>query len=112
MKQKALFVALSQKARDKEILILEDLKLKEPKTKEAATILKSLSKIKGFEKLAGKKKNSLFLLPKKNEEISRSFRNLPNAETIETRNLNLLDVLNYKYLVFPKESVKSLPGAK
>lgn len=56
MKRKALFVALSQKARDNEILILDDWKLKTPKTKEASAIMKSLSKIKGFEKLLTKKR--------------------------------------------------------
>ncbi len=109
MKRKALLVALSQKTRDKEILILDDLKLTTPKTKEAATILKTLSGIKGFEKLSGKKKNtSLFLLAGKNEELKRAFRNLPSSDIAEARNLNLLDVLNYKYLIFPKEALKNL----
>ncbi len=109
MKRKALLVALSQKTRDKEILILDDLKLTTPKTKEAATILKTLSGIKGFEKLSGKKKNtSLFLSAGKNEELKRAFRNLPSSDIAEARNLNLLDVLNYKYLVFPKETLKNL----
>jgi large subunit ribosomal protein L4 len=108
MKRKALLVALSQKTRDKEILILDDLKLTAPKTKEAATILKTLSGIKGFEKLSGKKKNiSLFLLAGKNEELKRAFRNLPSSDIAEARNLNLLDVLNYKYLILPKEVIKS-----
>ncbi len=107
MKRKALLVALSQKVRDNEILILDDLKLKAPKTKEAAAILKSLSKIKGFEKMISKKGNaSLFLLPEKKEEISRSFRNLPNADIAAVSNLNLLDVLKYKYIIFPKDLIK------
>lgn len=106
MKKKALLVTLSQKARDNEILILDDLKLKAPKTKEAAIVFKSLSKIKGFEKISGKKKNSIFLTPKKDESIARALRNLPNINISETRNLNLLDVLNHKYLILPKESLK------
>ncbi len=106
MKKKALLVALSQKARDKEILILDNLNLEAPKTKEAAAILKSFSKIKGFEKMAGKKKNSLFLLPKKEEKINRAFRNLSGADASEARNLNVLDVLNYKYLIFFKSSLE------
>ncbi len=107
MKRKAILTALSQKARDGELLILDDLKMASPKTKEAAGILKNLGGIKGFEKMAGKKKNSLFLLPGKNEGLARSFRNLPNANTALARNLNLLDILNYKYLIFPKELLKN-----
>lgn len=107
MKRKALLVALSQKARDNEILILDDLKLKAPKTKEAASVLKSLSKIKGFEKLAGKKQNAaLILIKEKNEQLKRGFRNLPGVLFNEARNLNLLDALTYKYLIFPKSSLE------
>jgi len=106
MKQKALLVALSQKARDHEILILDDLKLKSAKTKEAASVLKSLSKIKGFEKLAGKKNTALILIKDKNEQLKRGFRNLAGVLLNEARNLNLLDALTYKYLIFPKSSLE------
>lgn len=106
MRRKALLVALSQKARDNEILILDDFKLKTSKTKEAAVIFKSLAKIKGFEKIESKKKNSLFLAPKKDEIIARALRNLPNINLTETRNLNLLDILTHNYLILPKESLK------
>ncbi len=107
MKKKALLTVLSQKLRDNEILVLEDLKIKIPKTKESANILTALAKIKGFEKMTNKKNNiSLFLLPEKNKEIVRSFRNLPNADIASVSNLNLLDVLKYKYIVFPKDLIK------
>jgi len=116
MKRKALLVALSQKVRDNEILILDDLKLKAPKTKEAATILKSLSKIKGFEKLTGKKNTALVLISakggEKNEQLKRAFYNLPGILLGETRNLNLLDTLTYKYLIFPKESLNIFKSAE
>ncbi len=107
MKRKAILVALSQKAKDNEILILDDLKLKNPKTKEAASILKNLSKIKGFEKLSGKKNSALILIKEKNETLKRSFRNLPGVLLSEARNLNLLDTLTYKYLIFPKSSLEA-----
>ncbi len=106
MKRKALLVALSQKARDNEILILDDLKLKAAKTKEAATVLKSLSKIKGFEKLAGKNNSVVILIKDKSDQLKRSFRNLSGVLFNETRNLNLLDILTYKYLIFTKPSLE------
>lgn len=106
MKRKALLVALSQKARDHEILILDDLKLKNPKTKEAAIVLKSLSKIKGFEKLTGKKNTALILIKDKNEQLKRSFRNLAGVLFNEVRNLNLLDALTYKYIILSKSSLE------
>ena len=108
MNKKAIFTALSQKLRDNEILFLDKIVLGRTKTKDAAEILKSVSKIKGFEKLAAKRKNkALLALPKKDAEAIRSFRNIPGMEIFETRNLNVLDLLTYKYLIIsnPKESL-------
>jgi len=109
MRRKALLTAISQKLRDGEILILDELKIKTPKTKESANIMKALAKIKGFEKMTAKKGSaSLFLLPEKHGDIIRSFRNLPNADIAAAPNLNLLDILKYKYIVFPKDLIKKM----
>lgn len=110
MKKKAFLIALSQKLRDNEILFLDKINLTQPKTKEANTILKTLSKIKGFEKLTAKKKNKAILaLPKKDAEILRSFRNIPGMNISELKNLNVLDLLTYKYLIItnPNEKIFS-----
>jgi large subunit ribosomal protein L4 len=109
MKKKALCVALSQKAKDKEILVLDDLKLEEAKTQKASEIISNLSKIKGFEKLITKRKNRALILTKqKKEDLKRAFNNLPGVSIAESRNLNPLDVLTYKYLVFTKDSLNFL----
>ncbi len=108
MNRKAIFTALSRKLRDNEILFLDKIILVRPKTKDASEILKTISKIKGFEKLATKKKNrALLALPKKDSDTVKSFRNIPGMEISETRNLNVLDLLTYKYLIMsnPKESL-------
>lgn len=107
-KKKAFYTALSQKLRDNEILFLDNINLSRPKTKEAAGALNSLSQIGGFEKIKNKTKNKAILaLSKKNSDISRSFRNIAGMNIAEARNLNILDVLNYKYLIIenPKESL-------
>jgi large subunit ribosomal protein L4 len=78
-------------------MVLDDLKLKNAKTKEAAGIIKAL----------GLKGAALFLTDKKNEGISRGFRNLSGASAGEARNLNLLDVLGKKYIVLTKNLVKN-----
>lgn len=108
MKKKAFYTVLSQKLRDNEIVFLDNINLAKPKTKEATGVLISLSKIAGFEKMKGKKKNkAIIALNKKDSSISQSFRNIPGMQILEARNLNILDVLNYKYLVVanPEESV-------
>jgi len=109
MKKKALFVTLSQKVRDGEILIIDDLKLGTPKTKEANNIILNLSKIEGFEKLGTKKKNRAeFLVIEKNKDLKQALKNLPGILLEESRNLNPLDVLTYKYLIFTQDAVKSI----
>ncbi len=108
MKRKALFTVLSQKARDHEILLLDDLKLSEPKTKKAATLIKQLRAVKGFERLGTKGSRALVLEAQKNTILERAMRNLPYLEVMEARQINPLELLNRKYLVVPKESVEAI----
>ncbi|MBI3633415.1 MAG: 50S ribosomal protein L4 [Candidatus Vogelbacteria bacterium] len=111
MKAKALFTILSAKAKDGEILFVNDLGLKAIKTKNAAEVLSSLSKISGFEKLAYKTgKRALILTPGVDSKIVKSFRNIGSSFVDEVRNLNPIDALKYKYLVMvsPEESVSVL----
>ncbi|MFC1757067.1 50S ribosomal protein L4 [Patescibacteria group bacterium] len=115
MKKKALCAVLSQKLRDGEILILDSLKLSSPseagrpKTKEAHGIISGLGIIKGFEKLTTKRKNRAEILINENDkETKRAFKNLPGILVEEARNVNPLDILNYKHLIFTKDSIKSI----
>ncbi len=100
MSAKALYTVLSQKAGDGEILFVDNFDIKEPKTKEAKTIFEALGKIKGFEGMVSKKKNSAFIaLDEKNENVEKSFSNFGNIQMGEVRNLNILNLLNNKYLI-------------
>jgi large subunit ribosomal protein L4 len=98
MKKKAFLMVFSAKAKNNLLLILDKLSLPEAKTKLMTKIL---------EKLPFKNEAScLIALPQKNEMIVRVTRNIPNAQTIEARNLNVLDLLSFKYLIIPKETMK------
>lgn len=113
MKAKALFTILSKKYRDGEILFVDSLSFKAPKTKDAREVLTNLGGIKGAEKLAGKRKNAAFIgIPTREDAVVKSFRNFGNIEVDEMRNINPLTVLNYKYLIIsnPKESLKVIEG--
>jgi len=108
MKIKALYTILSEKLKDKEILFIDDIKLKEVKTKLAQKILLSLSKVSGFNKLKMKKKNNIFLsLNKKDEIIRKSFNNLPQIYLDRIGNINPLTILKYRYLIIvdPEKSI-------
>jgi len=97
MKTKALFMILSSKAKDKEIIILDDLSINEPKTKIASEIFKNLSL---------DKKTKLLALPFKNDNVLKAARNISKIKIILAKDLNVLDLLSYKYLIMPKESIK------
>lgn len=100
MRAKALYTILSRKLRDGEVLFVDSVTLAEPKTKVAIQALHSLSGIKGFENIFSKKNNAAVIaLSGKRKEIERAFSNLGNVEVIEARNLHLLVLLEYKYLV-------------
>ena len=103
MAKKALYTVLSAKARDNEIIVLDDLKFAEPKTKLGAKLFKDLSKVKDFKNLT-KGNGVLVALGGKDEASRRVLNNLPYAGINEARNLNALEVLQYKFILFPKES--------
>lgn len=108
-KVKALYVILSQKFRDGEILLVDSLSFGAPKAKDAKAALLSLAKIKGFEKLGTKPKNAAIIaIDKKYPELTKSFKNFGNVAVEELRNVNPVSVLNHKYIVItnPKESLK------
>lgn len=104
MARKALHTVLSAKARDNEIVLLEDLKFQEPKTKLAANLFKRLVQRDGLGRIT-RGKGVLVALPGKDDAARRMLRNLPYAGVEEARNLNAHKVLQYKYLLFPKESL-------
>ncbi len=96
MRRKALFTALSAKARNNQLIILKDLGIKEAKTKEMEKILNKLP-------VSGKK---LIILPEYDKNIVLASRNIPQLSVISARNLNTLDLLSFKCLLMPKKSLK------
>jgi large subunit ribosomal protein L4 len=99
-KTAALFATLSEKLRNGKILFTESLDLKNAKTKDAQDILKNLATVDGFTTLnTAKKNNVLLVLPTVSEVIRNSFRNLSHVTITEARNINPVDVMNYRYLI-------------
>ncbi len=97
MQRKALMMVLSAKAKNNLLLILDKIVLEKAKTKKMAEIILKLLATKG---------PCLIALPRVEKDIIRAVNNLPKIQTIEARNLNCLDLLSFKYLIMPKESIK------
>jgi large subunit ribosomal protein L4 len=111
MKAKALYAVLSKKFTDGEILFIDTIKLSAPKTRDAKVIFEKIGKAANLTKITMKKRNTAYLaLGAKDIGVEKSFRNLPNLETGNIRDLNLLSLLNHRYIMIsePKESISFL----
>lgn len=110
MRTKALFTVLSEKLRNNQVLFVDNLSPKEAKTREAKKILTSLKSIKGFEKIESKKNACFIALSDLEDATVKGFRNFGNVEVGLAKDLNPVDVLGYKYVIFsnPEVSVKAL----
>jgi large subunit ribosomal protein L4 len=102
VKQLARKSALTYKARENGIVIMEDFNLEAPKTKEFVNIKNNLQ-------IADKK--SLFVLPAENNNIYLSSRNLEDVSVVIASELNTYQILNAKTIVLLEGSVKKIEEA-
>ena len=107
MAARALRVVLSAKARDHEIIVVSDMQFSEPKTKQGAQFLMHFASQEAFQKM--KRGNGVLVaLPERDDTARRVLKNIPFVKVDETRNLNAHEVLQYRYLLFPKSSLEVL----
>ncbi len=99
MRRKALLMVLSAKAKNNLLILLDKIKLERAKTREISEI---------FKKLPCKEKKSLLILPAMDKNIITAARNVPEISAVQARDLNLLDLLSSRYLVMPKEAIKTI----
>jgi large subunit ribosomal protein L4 len=97
VRRSALISALSLRAAEDRLLVVEDLTLGEIKTKRMAKVLGTL----GAE-------NSLIVEDRENLELIKSVRNLPRAKYIAPEGLNVYDLLRYPMLVVTASVVKQI----
>ena len=108
MRAKALFMALSRKLKDGELILVDSFGLSAPKTAEAKKALTALSGVKGFERLSSKKNAALVASSVRTLAAQKSFRNIGSVSYESVANLNPVSVLKHKYLILenPEESLK------
>jgi len=97
VKDLAKISALSYKAKDAAIIILEDITMATPKTKEIANAMSSLN-------IANKK--TLLVLPEYNDNVYLSTRNVPNIATSLLSDINTYDIMNADVLVITENTAK------
>ena len=98
VKTKTLFMALSGKIKDKEILVLD--KFEGTKTKELNAVLDTL--------LGDARRSVLMITPESNAAAGKAARNIQKTEVIDAKSLNVVDVLKYKNIVLIKDAIKTI----
>ena len=93
--------ALTYKAQENAIVVVEDFQMEAPKAKEFVNIAKNL-------KVDGKK--VLLVLPEANKNVYLSARNLQRADVIEAQKVNTYKILNADVLVITENSLKTIDG--
>lgn len=93
----ALKMALSSKFKDDEIVVLDQFKLEQIKTKAFLEVLKSLNR-----------ENALIVTDKEDENLELSSRNFPGAKVLRCEGLNVYDILKYKDLILLESSLSEI----
>ena len=96
----ALRSILSELIRRKKITVVESLSVTKPKTKEAVKLLKELDI-----------KNALFIIEEFNNNLFLSFRNIPNVELIQAKEISPVNLLKYENIVITQKALKEIEGA-
>lgn len=98
VRRAAIKSALSSKVLNNEIIVLNELLLDQPKTKEMAKVLNNLKV----------DKKALIVMSEKDENIVRSARNIPAVETTSVNTLNVYDVLKYDLFIITEDAVRKV----
>lgn len=100
MRRLALFSALSMKARDKALYIIDGLEKIEPKTKNVTDVLKRLQ--------MSEKEKILLILSKQSDSIKRAARNIEKLDILPTQLINTYEVLAHPKLIVIKEALPEM----
>lgn len=100
MRRLALRSALSAKAAEGQIRVIDDLKLDAPKTREMEALLGNLLI----------QSSALIILPESNPVIQKSTANIADLKTLRAQYLNVRDLLGYDYVVMALGAVKTIEG--
>ena len=93
----ALKMALSSKLQTDELIVLDKFELPQIKTRDFINILSGL-----------KLSNALIVLEEKNDNLELSSRNVPDVKVLQSKGLNVYDILKYKTLILLEPVIKNI----
>jgi len=97
-KRAALIDALATKINENRLVLLEKLELAEPKTKLISEMLETL----------GVRENALILIKSANNNLTLAARNIPSVKVLRMDNINVHDLLKYRYLITTQDALNSV----
>jgi len=97
-KRAALAAALSSKVSDSRMILLDKLELAGPRTKQMAELLKAL----------GVAESALVLIAAENKNVALASRNMPNIKVLRMENINVYDLLKYRYLITTQDALTTM----
>ena len=95
----ALKMALSSKLQANSLVVIDKIEIEKIKTKAFVEIIEALNTT-----------NALIVTDKKDENLERSARNVPDVKVLKTEGLNVYDILKYENLVLTESSIKEIEG--
>ena len=98
LRRLAMKSALSDKLLNKNLIVLDELTFKAPKTKDMVAVLTAIK--------AAKK--ALIVLPEVDENVLRSAANIPGVATTHVGSLNVYDIVNHESLILTKEAANKI----
>ncbi len=105
MRAKALYMALSRKFADGEILFVDSFGFSKPKTADAKKAMLAFGKLEGFKKMNASYNAALIAVAEQNVNFTKSFRNISSVSFDSIANLNPVMVLKHKYLIIENPEV-------
>lgn len=97
-KRAALAAALSSKVSENRMILLDKLELAGPRTKQMTELLKAL----------GVAESALVLIAGENKNVALASRNMPNVKVLRMENINVYDLLKYRFLITTQEAMKTM----
>jgi len=94
-KRAALVDAIASKITDNRLVLVDSLDLAEPKTKLMSSMLENL----------GVQENALVLITGENTNLRLAARNIPSVKVLKMGNINVYDVLKYRYLITTQDAL-------
>lgn len=98
LRRLAMLSALSSKAAENELIVMDEIKFEAPKTKE---MVKMLENIKA-------EKKALIVMAEKDENVVRSAANIPGIRTALVSTMNVYDIINHTNFIVTKEAVEKI----